>query len=270
MLDSRRFLIRYKNVLKWTFESLDPVTREPVVNVQDGFLNPNQTSPEGEGFVSFSIMPLPNRPHLQQVRNKAEIIFDENAPIITNDWVNTIDKISPGSQVLPLPAVLNDTLFTVKWQGTDAHSGIKNYDVFVVVNDTLTYKLLSNTRADSIQVKGKMGSTYKFYSVALDQVGNIEELPATPDAVIRLQFPTSITDRNNERGVISVYPTVTNDVVTIKSDKPVMANVFSATGQPVLQQKVNGTSYLNLSGLPSGVYLIKCAPGNQVFKVIRL
>lgn len=266
----KAFTDTLQNILKWTYESLDPVTREPVINVQDGFLNPNQTSPEGEGFVSFSIMPLANRPHLQQVRNRAEIIFDDNASIFTNYWVNTIDKVNPGSQVLPLPAVLNDTLFTVKWQGNDAHSGIMNYDVFVVVNDTLTYKLLSNTRADSIQVKGKIGNTYKFYTVALDQVGNMEELPATPDAVIRLQFPTSVNDRNNERGIITVYPTVTSDFVMIKAEKPVTVNVFSATGQPVLQQKVNGTANLNLSGFPSGVYIIKCAPGNQVFKVIRL
>lgn len=185
----KAFLDTIQNVLKWTFESLDPVTRELVVNVQDGFLNPNQTSPEGEGFVSFSIMPLPNRPHLQQVFNRAEIIFDENASIFTDFWVNTIDKINPGSQVMPLPAVINDTLFTVKWQGTDVHSGIKNYDVYVVVNDTLTYKLVSNTRADSIKVKGKMGSTYKFYSVAVDRVGNLETPPANPDAVITLSAP---------------------------------------------------------------------------------
>lgn len=185
----KAFLDSVQNVLKWTFESLDPVTREPVVNVQDGFLNPNQTSPEGEGFVSFSIMPLPNRPHLQQVLNRAEIIFDENASIFTDYWVNTIDIVNPGSQVLPLPTVINDTLFTVKWQGTDVHSGIKNYDVFVVVNDTLTYKLLSNTRADSIKVKGKMGSTYKFFSVAVDRVGNLETPPVNPDAVITLSAP---------------------------------------------------------------------------------
>lgn len=188
----RASLDTVQNVLKWTFESLDPVTREPVINVQDGFLNPNQTSPEGEGFVSFSIMPLANRPHLQQVRNRAEIIFDENASIFTNFWLNSIDIVNPESQVLPLPAVITDTLFTVKWQGTDVHSGMKNYDVFVVVNDTLTYKLLSNTRADSIQVKGKMGSTYKFYSVAVDRVGNLEIPPAAPDAVVTLSAPVPL------------------------------------------------------------------------------
>ena len=69
---------------------------------------------------------------------------------------------------------------------------MKNYDVFVVVNDTLTYKLLSNTRADSIQVKGKMGSTYKFYSVAVDRVGNLEIPPAAPDAVVTLSAPVPL------------------------------------------------------------------------------
>ena len=268
----KAFLDTANNVLKWTFESLDPVTRELVVGVNDGFLNPNVTSPEGEGFVSFSIMPLPNRPHLQQVQNRAEIIFDENASIFTNYWVNTIDKVGPSSQVLPLPAVINDTLFTVKWQGADNHSGIKNYDVFVIVNDTLTYKLLSNTRADSIRVKGQMGSTYKFYSVAIDQVGNLEQPPSdpknNPDAIIRLQVATNVPDWEINNG-IKVYPTVTNGVVHINSRKNIWVDVFSLTGQPLLRNRVNGTGIVDLSGFPPGVYFIRTSPGNKLVKVVR-
>lgn len=268
----RAVLDTVHNVLKWTFESLDPVTRELVVNVTDGFLNPNITSPEGEGFVSFSIMPLPNRPHLQEVRNRADIIFDENASIITNDWVNTIDRISPGSQVMPLPAIINDTLFTVKWQGTDAQSGIKSYDIFVIVNDTLSYRLLSGTRVDSIRVKGQMGSTYKFYAVATDHVGNMEDAPAdpinNPDAIIRLQVATNVPDLELNNG-IKVYPTVTNGFVHINSRKNIWIDVFTITGQPLVRKRINGAGTLDLSGFPPGVYFLRTSPGNKLIKVVR-
>ncbi|MBK8658100.1 MAG: PKD domain-containing protein [Bacteroidetes bacterium] len=57
------------HVITWSFTSLNPVTKEVVTTINDGFLNPNVTSPEGEGYVSYSIMPKANRPHLQQVNN---------------------------------------------------------------------------------------------------------------------------------------------------------------------------------------------------------
>ena len=181
------------NSITWKFESLDPISRDLVSDPNDGFLNPNQNSPEGEGFVSFSISPLPNRPHLQQVSNQAKIVFDENAPIFTNDWLNTVDKEKPFSNVLSLPLVLNDTAFTVKWDGNDPHAGIMAYDIYVTINDTLTRLLLKNTRADSIQLRGNFGNTYKFYSIAIDQVGNTEDPPGIPDAVITLSAPLPLT-----------------------------------------------------------------------------
>ncbi|MBL0305629.1 MAG: T9SS type A sorting domain-containing protein [Chitinophagaceae bacterium] len=181
------------HTLSWLFESLDPVTRELVADPNDGFLNPNQQSPEGEGFVSFSVRPLANRPHLQQVMNTAKIVFDENAPIFTNVWKNTVDIEKPSSQVLPLPAVLNDTTFLLRWSGTDAHAGIMGYDIYAIINDTITRRILRNTPTDSIRINGAFGNTYKFFSVASDLVGNIEDLPGVPDAVITLSAPLPLT-----------------------------------------------------------------------------
>lgn len=177
------------NVVTWKFESLDPVSRDLVVNPFDGFLNPNQSSPEGEGYVSFSIKPLPDRPHLQQVNNDAKIVFDENAPIFTDVWSNIVDKQKPSSHILPLPPVILDTIFTVKWTGTDPHSGIQAYDIYVIRNNTDTVLQLRNTRADSVRLKGTVGSNYKFYSIATDHAGNIEDAPDVPDTEVSLSWP---------------------------------------------------------------------------------
>jgi len=181
------------HTLSWLFESLDPVTRELVADPDDGFLNPNQQSPEGEGFVSFSIRPQANRPHLQQVLNTAKIIFDENAPIFTNVWKNTVDREKPSSHVLPLPTVLNDTTFLLRWSGNDDQAGIMGYDIYAIINDTITRQILRNTPTDSIRINGVFGNNYKFFSVASDLVGNIEDMPAVPDAEITLSFPLPLT-----------------------------------------------------------------------------
>lgn len=181
------------NVITWKFKSLDPVSRDWVPDFNDGFLNPNVTSPEGEGFVTFRIDPLPNRPHLQQVNNSAKIVFDENQPIFTPAWTNTVDKEAPTSQIAALPLITNDTIFGLKWAGLDPHAGIRGYDIVVTVNDTLSYKLLINTPVDSMNVIGRYGNTYKFYSVAIDQVGNREPVPAVPDAVITISAPLPLT-----------------------------------------------------------------------------
>jgi len=77
-------------LLTWLFESLDPVTGEQPEDPMVGFLPPNINPPQGEGSVSFTVMPNQQAPSGTQVRNKAEIVFDNNAPILTPEWLNTL------------------------------------------------------------------------------------------------------------------------------------------------------------------------------------
>ena len=58
-----------------------------------------------------------------EVRNKAEIIFDVNAPIETNEWLNMLDNDDPSSHVLPLAARQTNVYFPVYWDGTDVGGG---------------------------------------------------------------------------------------------------------------------------------------------------
>ena len=229
------------HTLSWLFESLDPVTRELVADPDDGFLNPNQQSPEGEGFVSFSIRPQANRHHLQQVMNTAKIVFDENAPIFTNVWKNIVDIEKPSSQVLPLPVVLNDTTFLLRWSGTDAHAGIMGYDIYAIINDTITRRVLRNTPTDSIRINGVFGNTYKFFSVASDLVGNIEDLPGVPDAVITLSAPlplTILSFTGSRQGNDAVLQWRTENEVNVS--------------QFELQRSTNGTDFVTAGTVTAG------------------
>lgn len=246
------------HVITWRFNSYHPQTRELVSNISDGFLNPNVTSPEGEGYVSFSIMPKANRPHLQQVNNYASIVFDENAPIITNIWQNTVDKLKPVSSVSVLPQVLNDTVFTINWSGTDAHAGIHGYDVYVIVNDTATYKILSGVYVTSATFRGKFGYTYKFYSIATDHAGNREDAPSNPDAVVTLQqSPISIPIVSE--AVFNIYPNPVQNQLTLQTNiyDQIFVELIDLHGRTALRDQVWNKKNIDVSTLSNGVYQVK-------------
>lgn len=171
------------HIAKWTFSSFDPLTMKLTDSIFDGFLPPNVNSPAGEGFVMFHVKPFDSLPHLRKLVNNASIIFDNNAPVITPLWINTIDKNKPNSFVNPLPATISDTTFTIYLTGTDANSGVSVYDLYVSINDSAYFKFSHDVSGDSAVIVGQIGKKYKFYSIAKDNVGNIEEPPASPDAV---------------------------------------------------------------------------------------
>ena len=88
------------SVLTWRFTSLDPDTGEPPTDPLAGFLPPNLNPPEGQGSVSFTVDPVGSLPTGTEIRNQASIVFDLNEPIVTPEWLNTIDLEDPVSQVV--------------------------------------------------------------------------------------------------------------------------------------------------------------------------
>ncbi|MBB3837123.1 hypothetical protein FHS57_001117 [Runella defluvii] len=177
-------------ILQATYTALDPATMELTEDPVLGFLPPNTKAPEGEGSIFFTVSTYPTLPHGTEVSNKAYIYFDYNPVIPTPPWTNTLDKIEPNSQVQNLPAVSNDTTLVLHWGGSDVGAGTRLYDVYVAVNNN-SYKLLvKNTSLTSINFKGKPDSTYKFYSVAVDSVGNEESAPVTFDTQTTIQLTT--------------------------------------------------------------------------------
>jgi len=168
--------------VEWRFQSLEPNTLLPVQNVFSGFLPANQTAPDGQGSVSFSVQPFSNLPSGDAVTNGAIIVFDANAPIVTPTWTNTIDQTAPSSQVQALASSQPSPAFTVTWSGTDTESGIAGYDVFVSDNNGPYTLWLTNVQASSATYTGQSGHTYAFYSIATDLVGFAEAAPGVPDA----------------------------------------------------------------------------------------
>ena len=170
----------------WEISAIDPETGEQPEDPLDGLLPPNLTSPEGEGFFTYSIRPLSGSVTGDRIDAEARIVFDINEPIDTPPIFHTLDADLPTSAVDSLPAGGDATTFDISWSGVDVPggSGVATYDVFVSENDNPFTPFLVGTTLTSTQFVGEAGRRYGFYSIAHDNAGNIEAAPAVADADI--------------------------------------------------------------------------------------
>ena len=175
-------------LLTWTFTSLDPDTGELTEDPLAGFLPPNVTAPEGEGFVSYFVRPKATLATGTHLDAQARIVFDVNAPIDTPPIFHTIDAGAPTSSINPLPPTVGSAVFPLSWSGTDDPSGagLASFDIFVSVDGGAFTPLLVDTIATSAIFSGAAGHTYAFYSVAADNVGHVENPPTTADATTQV------------------------------------------------------------------------------------
>lgn len=173
---------QHTGVATWRFVAIDPATGDLVSDPSKGFLPPNILPPEGQGFVTYRIRPLPDLPTGRVVQAQASIVFDANAPIVTPRYVNTIDRTPPQAIIneLPVSSPLN---FTVSWTGSDGNgSGVALYDVYVA-QDGGAYSLWQEaTPATQAAFTGRSGVTYDFYAIATDHVGLQQPPPESAQA----------------------------------------------------------------------------------------
>ncbi len=189
-------LDQVKGIATWTFITLDQTTYQPATGVFDGFLPPNLKSPEGQGAVSFSIKAFDTVALNTPVNNKAYIYFDNNPPIQTGTWKNKIDNVKPQSTVLPLPPY-SDSVFTLRWSGIDAESGLHSYSVYFSINGGAYRLFESNTALTAVQFKGKIDSSYSFYCIAMDRAGNREISKTMFEASTTIRYSKNICPGGN-------------------------------------------------------------------------
>src|SRR6185295_14761316 len=79
-------------------------------------------------------------------------------------------------------------LFNVSWSGADGlGSGIKSFTIYVSDNNGAYAPWQTDTNATSATYTGIVGHTYRFYSVATDNLNHVENAPNTPDATTTIQ-----------------------------------------------------------------------------------
>ncbi len=173
--------------VRWYFASRDVTTQDLPEDPWAGFLPVNDATGQGEGYVSFRIMPKAGLADGTATYNLATITFDPtygaNAPIITNRVTNTLDLAAPTSTIQPLDAGSPAT-FDVTWAGNDGSgSGIAYYDVYVSADGGGFSLWQTHVTTTTASFTGADGSTYGFYSVATDNVGHRQATPASAQAV---------------------------------------------------------------------------------------
>ncbi len=251
-----------KGIITWTFNSLDISTLSvESLNPAYGFLPPNNYTNRGQGAVSFDIGLKPGTPASAIIKNRADIVFDENKSILTPYWEVNRDKVRPSSNVLPLAKTIKNLSFPVSWTGNDA-SGIKEIEVFISDNN-LIYSFWQRSFSDSsVTFTGKRDSTYYFYSVATDVLGNRELIPDSFDASTTVSI-TSIANIS-AKGAYTIYPNPGKGIVNIKTERKdaLTINVYSLDGRllSVIEGEGSGISFfINRKG----IYILEILSGGE-------
>lgn len=146
-------------------------------------VNTNVMVQPGQGYLVYTVKPKANLPTGTVITNAARIVFDWNDPIDTPVVFNTIDAGAPSSAVEALSGTTTPT-FLVNWIGQDDEGGcgIASYDIYVSANGGNFERWLDRVEDMSEWFTGEPGVTYRFYSIARDWVGNVEEAPVVGDA----------------------------------------------------------------------------------------
>ncbi|NLD50884.1 MAG: S-layer homology domain-containing protein [Clostridiaceae bacterium] len=175
----------------WLFESIDPETGRTPEDPLRGFLPVNLKDSEGEGFVTYTIKPAKNLKTSERVEAQAVIVFDRNEPIDTPLIFNTVDCGNPVSSVKKLPEETNTNEINIEWNSMDDQngSGVKGVDLYISKNDSDYTLLESGIKENRYKYKGDNGNKYSFFSIARDNVGNVEEMKNSGEASTKVFIP---------------------------------------------------------------------------------
>jgi hypothetical protein len=176
----------------WIFESKDPVTGLAPGNASLGFLPVNDSTAIGEGYVTYTIKPGIGTATGDTIHAQASIVFDLNAPLETPEIFNTVDPAAPFSRVQPLTPGENTNVVHVSWLGQDDANGagVRSYTLYVSEDDGPYTVYRSGITETSASFTGKFGSNYRFYTRALDNVGNQEAAKQDPESSVVLRGRT--------------------------------------------------------------------------------
>jgi len=167
-----------KGIARWTIESLDPMSMEPTLDAMQGVL-PVNVNGNGLGELTFDIKLRHKMIEGESVSNRAGIVFDQEAVIMTPTWTNVVDATAPLSSIsdILVDGKLNASIYV---KADDGLSQPWKFDLYVqeFVGDNWMRKAV-NIPVDSVlQIKIEEGIDYGFYIVMTDSAGNIEQKEA--------------------------------------------------------------------------------------------
>ena len=232
-----------KGIARWHISSLDPMTMEPTKYVMDGVL-PVNTDGRGLGELSFDISLKPGLSHGTAIDNQAAIVFDQNDVIMTPTWTNTIDRVKPTSRVVDATVLPGGETAAISIEASDDGSGPWRYDVYVQYGSGAWFLAAENVAADTTAtVKLYDGIVHRFYSVARDMAGNVEQ--KEPHSELTL----TVSER--QKGDVNGDGRV--DVADIATTIDVMAGTVGSGSAAAasVRADVNGDGHVDVADIAS-------------------
>lgn len=265
-----------KTFLRWQFNNIllpDSNTNEPASN----------------GFIQFRISPKPGLALGSKVRNHAEIYFDFNPPIITNQTLTTYDVIvfkdSTLEQNVQSQPPTSPSLSTVLVSGITLTSAISGGNITASGGPNITSKgVVWNTAPNptiALSTKTSDGSGTGAFS------SNLTGLQPSTLYYVRAYATNSVgTSYGEERqfttlfvglddlistGKIKVFPNPFSGEVNISSEssEPVSVSLFDVMGKELLSQTFSQSARLEVSPLQKGVYYLKVKDGSRAIKLVK-
>ncbi len=247
----------------WVLQAIDESTGEPPLDPFNGFLPPNDPETgSGEGFIDFSLRPAPGVVTGDVIELQAEIIFDNEEPILTNTVFNTIDADAPISTLGALPLATLNPEIPLTFSGTDpAGSGLLGVQVLVSEDNGPLTVFVPSTQDGAAVFEGEAGRVYRFVSQAIDAAGNVEAIATAPSAVVAV--PTLELAVESDTGVIgdgvTIDRTPTFEVVSVPfSAVPITINGPTSLAGTIFTDARGRGSYTVPSGngLLDGIYAV--------------
>ena len=186
--------------------------------------------------------------------------------------VTTVDATPPTSSVDPLPSTEASPSFPVTWSGQDnpGGSGLASYSIYVSTDGGPFQPLLLGTTATSTTFTGARGHAYGFYSVATDNVSNMEPTPSAAQAsteVLGSSTTTAATDasvsfsESDQPVMLSATVTSSGRHRRTRAPTPSRSSAGgSPIGSPVTVPVTSGAAnatYTLPAGTPAGTYGIQ-------------
>jgi RHS repeat-associated protein len=254
-----------RGVVTWRFTSVDPTTFDLPSDVLAGFLPPNVTAPQGEGFVSYRVRAKSPATTGTEIRSVASIVFDTNEPIATNqvnpddprqgtdpakEALVTIDAGTPTSRVEALPLSEMSIAFPVAWTGQDEDggSGVATFDVYVSTDRGPFALWLHETFATGATFTGVDGHSYGFFSVATDNVGHRGATPTSAQATTRVVASSGTSTTVQSSAASSIYGDALTFTATVSANDPDLDTLAGT-----VQFLVDGNSFGSPVHLVDGV-----------------
>lgn len=175
----------------WRLSSIDPESGHAPWEVDRGLLPVNDSTHVGEGFVTFRIKPYEELVTGDTISFFANIVFDSNDTIPTNRWCNRIDAGAPTSRVIANVDQENYSHYRLSFNAEDDKNGSGVDKVLLYLADNLgNYEEYASCPVDSVlDFYVEKGKQYNFMSIAVDRVGNREDIKFEPDITLNFNEP---------------------------------------------------------------------------------